>query len=143
MTSSRARVLFVNGPCRRVHEAAHLVELSRPLLRTAAQLRAELEVRTPDAIQLATAIHGGCSMLVTNDRRLPEIPGLAVRQVAQGWLARALELDPESVRACTYLAELYMARGDDDGALAQAGKDLGPLPQPDPQSAPTPARPRR
>lgn len=81
MTSSRARVLFVNGPCRRVHEAAHLVELSRPLLRTAAQLRAELEVRTPDAIQLATAIHGGCSMLVTNDRRLPEIPGLAVRQI--------------------------------------------------------------
>ena len=60
-----------------------LLELSTALLRTAAELRAELDVKTPDAIQLAAAVHGGCSLLVTNDRRLPQIPGLAVRQLSE------------------------------------------------------------
>jgi predicted nucleic acid-binding protein len=59
-----------------------LLELTTPLLRTAAELRAELGVKTPDAIQLAAAIFGGCSALVTNDRRLPEIPGLRVLQLS-------------------------------------------------------------
>jgi predicted nucleic acid-binding protein len=59
-----------------------LLELTTPLLRTAAQLRATLEVKTPDAIQLAAALHGGCSALLTNDRRLPEVPGLAVTQLS-------------------------------------------------------------
>lgn len=59
-----------------------LVELSTALLRTAAELRAELELRTPDAIQLAAAVHGGCSLLITNDRRLPDLPGLPVRQLS-------------------------------------------------------------
>lgn len=59
-----------------------LVELSNALLRTAAELRAELELRTPDAIQLAAAVHGGCSLLITNDRRLPDLPGLPVRQLS-------------------------------------------------------------
>ncbi len=59
-----------------------LLELSVPLLRTAAELRAELQVKTPDAIQLAAALHGDCSTMITNDRRLPELPGLAVRQLS-------------------------------------------------------------
>lgn len=59
-----------------------LLELNHPLLRTAAELRAGLEVKTPDAIQLAAALHGGCKALVTNDRRLPELPGLAVVQLS-------------------------------------------------------------
>lgn len=60
----------------------HLVELSTGLLRTAAELRAELAVKTPDAIQLAAALHGGCSLFVTNERRLPELPELGVRQLS-------------------------------------------------------------
>ena len=59
-----------------------LVELSTGLLRTAAELRAEVAVKTPDAIQLAAALHGGCSLLVTNDRRLPDLPDLGVRQLS-------------------------------------------------------------
>ena len=59
-----------------------LLELTAPLLRTAAELRAESGIKTPDALQLAAALHGGCSLFVTNDRRLPEIPGLAVRQLS-------------------------------------------------------------
>lgn len=59
-----------------------LIELSAAVLRTAAELRAELDVKTPDAMQLAAAIHGDCSQLITNDRRLPEIPGLRVRQLS-------------------------------------------------------------
>ncbi|WP_225896572.1 type II toxin-antitoxin system VapC family toxin [Amazonocrinis nigriterrae] len=38
---------------------------------TAAQLRADSNLRTPDAIQIATAIRAGASFFVTNDARLP------------------------------------------------------------------------
>jgi predicted nucleic acid-binding protein len=37
----------------------------------AAQLRARHGLRTPDAIQLATAIRSGASSFLTNDSRLP------------------------------------------------------------------------
>jgi predicted nucleic acid-binding protein len=55
-----------------------MVELSRDVLRGAAQLRAVSGARTPDAIQLAAALAAGCRTFVTNDRRLPEIPGLRI-----------------------------------------------------------------
>jgi predicted nucleic acid-binding protein len=49
-----------------------LVEIDRPLLRSAAQVRARHpSVRTPDAIQLATALAAGCTTFVTGDRDLP------------------------------------------------------------------------
>jgi predicted nucleic acid-binding protein len=35
-------------------------------------------LRTPDAIQMATAIFEGASFFVTNDARLPSLPGLEV-----------------------------------------------------------------
>jgi predicted nucleic acid-binding protein len=44
----------------------------------AAKLRADYNLRTPDAIQMATAIYGGASFLLTNDIRLPSLPGLTV-----------------------------------------------------------------
>lgn len=56
-----------------------LVEIDRALLRSAAQLRAAYRsLRTPDALQLAAALHGGCSAFVTNDRDLPTLPGLRI-----------------------------------------------------------------
>lgn len=58
-----------------------LLELHRPLLRAAAQLRATLGVKTPDALQLAAALAGGCRAYLTNDRGLPSIPGLRVLQL--------------------------------------------------------------
>jgi len=56
-----------------------LVDVDRPQLRAAAQLRAlHPSVRTPDALQLAAALSAGCSTFVTNDRDLPAVPGLEV-----------------------------------------------------------------
>ena len=58
-----------------------LREIDRALLRAAAQLRATTGVRTPDALQLAASLVEGCTTFVTNDRRLPSIPGLRILQV--------------------------------------------------------------
>jgi len=55
-----------------------LMDLDRPLLRAAAELRARHAVKTPDALQLAAALLAGASSFVTNDRPLPELPGLRV-----------------------------------------------------------------
>jgi hypothetical protein len=38
-------------------------------------------VRTPDAIQLATALARHCRAFLTNDRQLPALPGLRVLQL--------------------------------------------------------------
>lgn len=59
-----------------------LREIDRPLLRAAAQLRAVTAVRTPDALQLSAALAEGCSSFVTNDRKLPALPGLRILQVS-------------------------------------------------------------
>jgi predicted nucleic acid-binding protein len=59
-----------------------MVELSHDQLRAAAQLRAATSVKSPDALQLAAALGAGCSTFVTNDRRLPPIPGLRVIQLS-------------------------------------------------------------
>jgi predicted nucleic acid-binding protein len=60
----------------------HLIDLTRDQLRAAAQLRAVSGVRTPDAIQLVAALTAGCRTFVTNDRRLPALPGLRILQLA-------------------------------------------------------------
>lgn len=58
-----------------------LIDVDHGQLRTAAELRAEHGVRTPDALQLAAALAGGCGAFVTNDRRIPAVPGLDVVQL--------------------------------------------------------------
>lgn len=60
-----------------------LADLDLAVLRGAAQLRAIApQVRTPDALQLSTALRSGCRALLTNDARLPALPGLAVCRLA-------------------------------------------------------------
>lgn len=59
-----------------------LIELSHEQLRAAAQLRAATGVKTPDALQLVAAIGAGCTTFVTNDRRLPPIPGLRIVELS-------------------------------------------------------------
>lgn len=59
-----------------------LVDVRRPVLRAAAQLRAVHGVRTPDAIQLAAGLTERCGCFLTNDRRLPDLPTLPVLQLA-------------------------------------------------------------
>jgi len=57
------------------------VDVGAVILRDAAALRASTGLRTPDAIQLATALAHGCSALVTNDRAFPSIRDLRVIQL--------------------------------------------------------------
>lgn len=59
-----------------------VADLTREQLRAAAQLRAVTGVKTPDALQLVAALTAGCTTFLTNDRRLPAIPGLRVLQLA-------------------------------------------------------------
>ncbi len=58
-----------------------LIEIDRPQLHAAALLRAQHRVRTPDAIQLSAAMLHRCTSFVTNDRKLPGIPGLDIVQL--------------------------------------------------------------
>ena len=51
------------------------------LLRTAAQIRAVHRVRTPDSLQLAAAFSERCTVFLTNDRKLPALPGLRIIQL--------------------------------------------------------------
>ena len=60
-----------------------LVDITRAQLEAAASLRAVTGARTPDALQLAAALSSGCKTFVTNDRRLPAVPGLRVIQLSQ------------------------------------------------------------
>lgn len=59
-----------------------LLDLDRNLLREASGLRASFSVKTPDALQIAAAKQEKCSAFVTNDRRLPKIPGLPILQLS-------------------------------------------------------------
>ena len=59
-----------------------MLDVDRDVLRAAAQLRAVTGVKTPDAIQVAAALVGECPVFLTNDRALPEIPGLRVLQLS-------------------------------------------------------------
>jgi predicted nucleic acid-binding protein len=59
-----------------------LVDIDRTQLRGAAQLRAlHAGLRTPDAIQISAALSGECTVLLTNDRDLPVVPGLRILQL--------------------------------------------------------------
>lgn len=60
-----------------------LVPLDLGQLRNAARLRAtHLSLKVPDALQLSAALSTRCSAFVTNDRRLPRIPGLKVLKLS-------------------------------------------------------------
>jgi predicted nucleic acid-binding protein len=59
-----------------------LIDVTRDQVRRAARLRALTGIRTPDALQLSAAQTAGCSVFLTNDRRLPVVPGLRILQLA-------------------------------------------------------------
>lgn len=50
--------------------------VSETIAEKAAQLRATHGLRTPDAIQLATAISSSAAFFLTNDDRLPSLASL-------------------------------------------------------------------
>lgn len=52
--------------------------LGHEIAEEAAQLRAIHGIKTPDAIQLATAKTAGATWFLTNDGRLPSLPGMSL-----------------------------------------------------------------
>lgn len=58
-----------------------LVPLDENLLRAAAHVRAVTRLKTPEALQIASALSAGCSAFLTNDRRIPSMRGLRVLQL--------------------------------------------------------------
>ena len=56
-------------------------DISRDLLRAAAHLRAATGVKTPDSLQLVAALATGSTAFLTNDRDLPNIPGIRILQL--------------------------------------------------------------
>ncbi len=53
-----------------------IIELTADIAAKAAQLRAKYDLKTPDSIQLATAIEYNADLFLTNDVRLKNIDGL-------------------------------------------------------------------
>jgi predicted nucleic acid-binding protein len=62
-------------------DASHLqvIELTPPVVERAAALRARHELRTPDALQVASAFEaGGDVLFLTNDKGFRRVPGLQI-----------------------------------------------------------------
>lgn len=59
-------------------QGIHTVPLSIYIAQRAARLRADYNLRTPDAVQVATAILEGCDAFLTNDTRLKRITEIRV-----------------------------------------------------------------
>jgi predicted nucleic acid-binding protein len=55
-----------------------LEPIHRTMAVHAAELRARYNLRTPDALQLAAALRGGCEVFLTNDMRLKRVTDLRV-----------------------------------------------------------------
>jgi len=58
--------------------ALTIVPASETIAERAASLRAAHNLRTPDALQIATALLAGASGFVTNDVRLRSVPGVRI-----------------------------------------------------------------
>jgi predicted nucleic acid-binding protein len=55
-----------------------IIDVSFEIAHHAARLRATYNLRTPDAIHIATALHRGCTAFLTNDHRLRVVTDLRV-----------------------------------------------------------------
>ena len=54
----------------RFFTVCEMIDLNRAVFELATSLRAESQLKTPDALHLAAAIHSGCSVFWTNDKQL-------------------------------------------------------------------------
>lgn len=74
--ASRYREYLTNS------EGLSIYPLNVSVADEAARLRAEHGLRTPDAIQIATATTCGADFFLTNDRQLSRVPGIEIVVVA-------------------------------------------------------------
>lgn len=61
--------------------ALRLVHLDADVAIRAAELRARYNLRTPDAVQMASALHAGAEAFLTNDADLSRVAGIKVVQL--------------------------------------------------------------
>jgi len=61
----------------------HVYSVDATITRQAAQLRARQNLRTPDAIQIATAISAGAQAFITNDARLKIVTELPILIISE------------------------------------------------------------
>ena len=59
-------------------DAYTLVTVTMPIAESAADLRARYNLRTPDALHVATAISTGCDAFLTNDAQLKRVQELPI-----------------------------------------------------------------
>lgn len=55
-----------------------IIDPTKQICLTAAQLRAAYKLKTPDAIHIATAIDSGCDVFITNDDNLKKVQEITV-----------------------------------------------------------------
>lgn len=55
-----------------------VVAVSTSIAQAASRIRAAYNLRTPDAIQIATAIEQGASFFITNDPIFKRVPGISI-----------------------------------------------------------------
>ncbi|WP_347566102.1 PIN domain-containing protein [Scytonema sp. UIC 10036] len=60
-----------------------MIPVSRDILIEAAQLRANVNIKLPDAIHAATAILTQCSTFITNDQRFQSVLSISVVLLSQ------------------------------------------------------------
>lgn len=61
-----------------LHSKVITYDVSAAIAESAAQLRSRHNIRTPDAIQIAAAMHAGATHFLTNDTRLPTFQALEI-----------------------------------------------------------------
>lgn len=59
-------------------QGLNTLRVTSDIAEIAAQIRADYNLRIPDAVQMATAVNRGAAFFLTNDARLPSLPGLTV-----------------------------------------------------------------
>ena len=59
----------------------YLIDLDRLVIRLAAKIRALAGLKTPDALQVATALQAECTVFLTNDRQIPSIGEMRTLQL--------------------------------------------------------------
>ena len=57
-------------------DEVQLYPATRELWESAARIRAETRLKTPDALHAATALDAGCTLFITNDRDFRRVPNL-------------------------------------------------------------------
>jgi predicted nucleic acid-binding protein len=62
-------------------QVAEMVSFVPPVFRRAAEIRAQFNFKTPDALHLAAAVASACDVFLTNDARLTRFTGMTVEVI--------------------------------------------------------------